>query len=134
MLIPRQMDKTRSGILSSYALTWIAKILLVCGLFSLGSCVSRWNATHTVLESANMVVLAVDYKQTKNFVKNCRELNPIMGECGKRIPPEVYFPVVAGLHVLTAILLPSDYRYIFQGFTLGLEMSTIHTNLTRADP
>jgi hypothetical protein len=99
--------------------------LVLC--LMLASC-ARWTKTDTVLEAAFIATTAIDWHQTMSITHDCQEINPVIGRCGDGAPPNLYFPVVFVLHAAVAALLPHPWREIFQGFTIGLEASTIYSN------
>lgn len=71
---------------------------------------------------------AIDWHQSLDIVATCNEINPIIGECGQRVPLAVYLPAVVLGEVLIAYSLPPKWRKLFEGFALGLETHTIWSN------
>jgi hypothetical protein len=94
---------------------------------TLASCTS-WEKHDTALELAFMTVTAIDWHQTMSITAGCQEANPMIGRCGEVVPPMLYFPIALLAHAAAAATLPRPWREIFQGFTIGLEASTIYTN------
>jgi hypothetical protein len=59
----------------------------------------------------------------------CREANPIIGECGQRVAPGLFFPLTGVVHAIAAGLLPhGEWRRGFQMLSAGAEATTIWTN------
>ncbi len=88
-----------------------------------------WTGTDTALEAAVGLSLLGDYLQTRRITRDGRESNPVIGRRGGRVPPEVYFPAVLGLHALAARALPRPWRTLTQGALLGMQGAAIHHNL-----
>jgi hypothetical protein len=81
------------------------------------------------LETAFAGALVLDYKQTQQITDQCFEWNPIIGQCGQRVPPTIYFLLGTLIHAgVTAVIPNGSWRTLFQGLTLGIEAETIHTN------
>lgn len=94
-----------------------------------GGCVSRpWTKTDTALEAACVGLAVLDLNQTTQITRDCMEGNPILGPCGDRVPPAVWFPTMIVLHAITSYLLPSDWRHAFQGVTVGFQTHVSITN------
>lgn len=110
------------------------KIILLFLAIVCASCASMranaktWDKTDTMLETATILMLSVDYLQTIKIVKACVEINPVIGKCGERINPHVYFGSVGMLHVLTSIILPPAWRNVSQGVVIGTQTSTVFSN------
>lgn len=87
-----------------------------------------WTTADTLREVAFMTPTTLDWGQTMHIVKNCAELNPIIGECGQRVSPGYYFPAMIVLHAAVAALLPPGPREAWQYIAAGGELSTIWLN------
>jgi hypothetical protein len=96
-------------------------------ILSLASC-ERWTKRDTALELAFVGVTAVDWRQTIDITKDCDESNPMIGPCGRVVPPNIYFPMAILVHAAVAACLPPTWRTVFQAFTTGLEVATIAQN------
>lgn len=75
-----------------------------------------------------LVTLATDWAQTVWITEDCSEHNPILGECGERVPHYVYFPVMIAGSMIISRVLPEWYRGVFQGAVTGAEAATIWDN------
>lgn len=81
------------------------------------------------LEMGFVVATMLDAEQTDTITRDCREANPIIGECGERMNPGLYFPIVLAAHFVATALLPNGpWRTTFQALTLGIEAKTVHGN------
>ncbi len=72
--------------------------------------------------------LLADWHQTRRITANCLEANPIMGRCGEKLSPDIYFPVAIVAHATLARLLPRPYGRILQGLTIGKQLHTVGRN------
>jgi hypothetical protein len=90
---------------------------------------NAWTGTDTALESLFGAAMLGDYLQTRRIQRAGREVNPIMGARGQRVPPELYFPATMGLHYLTMKALPASWRHAAQGLSLGFEGGVVGRNL-----
>jgi hypothetical protein len=81
------------------------------------------------LEGAFAATMVVDALQTKAITAMCRESNPVIGACGERASPLVYFPLVALVHVaITASIPRGTWRNVWQAFSFGVAVKAVHTN------
>lgn len=101
------------------------RALIACVV--LAAC-TPWRPQDTVLETAFIASIAVDWHQTMTITGDCSEANPVIGPCGHSVPPEIYFPITVLVHAVVARVLPPPWRELFQAFTIGLEVSTIWGN------
>jgi hypothetical protein len=67
------------------------------------------------------------------ITENCSEINPVIGECGERVSPHLYFPVVMVGFMVVSRLLPESYRTAFQGALFGGELATTWDNWNKED-
>lgn len=88
-----------------------------------------WRTQDQGMEGISLTLLATDWGQTvQDVTTSCNEGNPIIGECGQRVSPNVYFPVVMVTSMVISRLLPPYYRDVFQGALIGAEMTTVQSN------
>lgn len=88
-----------------------------------------WTARDGLLEAGFAGSMALDYMQTERITGICMESNPIMGRCGQRVSPKLYFPLAALLHLGVTAALPRGWaRTTFQGVSLGLEGAVVVYN------
>ena len=87
-----------------------------------------WTNTDTMLQAGVGVGLLLDYLQTRKIVKDGTEANPIIGNRGQRVRPEIYFPATFLASALAAKYLPPDWRHALQGGLIGLQGSTVYHN------
>ena len=99
-------------------------------LTALASCTpANWTKKDQGLEGVELVLLATDWGQTvQDVVPNCNEANPIIGECGERLRPGVYFPVIIATTMVVTRLPPENLRSVFQGAMIGAETATVWDN------
>lgn len=83
------------------------------------------------LASASTALLAVDWHQTRGIVKECAETNPVIGQCGERVSPDTYFPVVALVHLAVGATLPRHWRELWFSTIAGVQGSTTWLNWRR---
>lgn len=95
----------------------------------------NWGKRDQALENMILVTTAIDWYQTQGIVRNCWEGNPIIGECGERVSPNIYFPaVMVGQALISRYLLSRWGRGVFQGALLGAEVATTWDNHYQEDP
>lgn len=89
-----------------------------------------WSAHDVALAVAETAVTSVDWHQTRTTVApQCWEANPVIGSCGQRVNVDVYFPVMMGLSLLTAALLPDGWmRTTLLATETGVEANAVITN------
>ena len=85
-----------------------------------------WTTADTVLEAAVLATFAIDYTQTKRIVSDGRESNMLLS--GGHISTDAYFLTVAASHVLVTRILPSRWRHVLQGVTIGAQTRSIARN------
>lgn len=89
----------------------------------------RWTKLDVGLEATFVAADVIDGLQSRKFVTSCREENPVIGNCGQRVPLGVYIPLSALLHVGIAWALPhGSVRTVFLAATAGAELDTIYAN------
>ncbi len=88
-----------------------------------------WNTRDRVLGAAATTFLFADWMQTRTgATPHCLELNPIIGACGERVHPDVYFPLVILGNLVAAELMGSDWRPVALGAMTGAEAATVWAN------
>lgn len=93
---------------------------------------AEWTRTDTAAQLAVTASLAVDYQQTRQALdEGAVESNPVMGESGERVAPEVYFPAVAVIALTGAVALPRPWRGILQGGLFTVQTKVITGNWVR---
>ena len=101
---------------------------IALALALLSGCPSDWRKRDTVLEVGLVGVTAVDWYQTRDITRHCSEINPIIGECGRRVNMHVYFVGTIILEMVTARLISKDWRSVLHGAWLGVEGATVYDN------
>lgn len=89
---------------------------------------TTWTGPQAALAYSSSALLVVDWAQTRGIVQDCREWNPVLGPCGERLSPGVYFPLVIGANLLLAHLLPAGWREGYLGVMTGVEGATVGQN------
>lgn len=88
-----------------------------------------WTRVDTAAQVAVAATLAADGYQTMSYIgPNCMERNPIIGECGDRVPIPIYMPAVFALELAAAYALPPSWRRWFVGAFGGFEAAIVYTN------
>ncbi len=83
----------------------------------------------TSLALASTTLLAVDWSQTRGGITSaCRELNPIIGPCGDRVPVDMYFPVVIVAHLALGLAMREPWRDVWFGTVAGAQAATTWAN------
>ena len=110
-------------------------LLLAAAIAALSGCchADAWRPHQIALESAFLVADYIDMRQTEHVVSRGTESNPLIGRHGQYIPPVVWFPVTAVLHLAIMHFLPSVHRSWALGASAGFEWSTVQTNYYLGD-
>lgn len=74
------------------------------------------------------VSLSIDWLQTRDIVKRCNELNPVIGECGQRVSPDIYFPVVILGTLAAGYLIGGAWGDATFAAMAGAETATVWAN------
>lgn len=82
----------------------------------------------TALATASTAALVLDWRQTQRITADCQESNPLLGSCGDRIPPGVYFPAVIALHLAAGVALPAGWSEAWFAAWAGFEGKVVHYN------
>ncbi len=93
-----------------------------------GAHAEKWTAVDYALESSFVALMAADYLQTRQIVEHGREGNPVMGNAGELMPPEIYFPSVVVTHAIVMLALPKTARRIALGVSVGIQVHAVQTN------
>jgi hypothetical protein len=101
----------------------------VLALVVLASCGPKnWRTQDMLLEGAVVASTIADWNQTVGITRDCREANPIIGECGERVNPHLYFASFLVIQGIVTRLLPPHYRPVIQGGITGTELATVWDN------
>ena len=106
----------------------VAAMRFLIALALVSGCTGGWSKYDTLREIGFAAEQSTDWYQTSWIVKNCDETNPIMGTCGGRMSPNVYFPVATALHAAVSSVLPPEWRRSWQYFTGGAEGTIVWMN------
>jgi hypothetical protein len=109
-----------------------ALLVLAFVLFpSLCQAADPWETTDYALAGAAVAALAVDWGQTRHIAKNPQrfaETNPILGPSPSVGKVDAYFVGAIVGTVALAHVLPGDWRQLFLGGVLALELSVVNQN------
>lgn len=94
----------------------------------LGCFPQNWSKRDTAFEAVSTVLLTADWFQTQAITERCIEANPIIGRCGDRVNPNVYFPLVIVTSMVVTRLLNPDLRTPFQAGLIGVQAATVWDN------
>lgn len=120
---------TRGRAAAWFALCMLAALLVTCAGSGCATAGRGWTRADTAAQFAIAAELAADGYQTMDYIApNCMERNPIVGECGDRVPIPVYMPVVFAAEFLAAWALPPEWRRGVVGAFGGYEAAIIYTN------
>lgn len=92
-----------------------------------------WHKRDIALGAVYLAASTVDMLQTRHITAACRENNPIMGECGERLAPEVWFPLSDFLGYVILDQLPSSSRGWILGLASGFEIKAVQRNWMLGD-
>ena len=98
---------------------------------SLGHAADPWETTDYALAGATLAALAVDWGQTRYIAKNTHrfnETNPMLGATPSVGKVDAYFVGSMLGTVAVAHVLPSDWRQMFLGGVLALELGVVSQN------
>ena len=90
-----------------------------------------WETTDYALAGAAVAALAVDWGQTRHIAKNPNrfiETNPVLGTAPSVGKVDAYFVGAMVGTVALAYVLPSDWRQLFLGGVLALELGVVQQN------
>jgi hypothetical protein len=101
------------------ALALTAALLTGCG----------WSHLDRALAVTSTATLMADWHQTRStIVPACREWNPVIGECGQRVHPDLYFGVVVVANLALAHVLGSTLRGTWLAGLTGVQGHTVFSN------
>lgn len=96
-------------------------------LLLLSSCSPQ--ARRTTLAAVSTGLLAADWMQTRDFiVPACDESNPVIGPCGERFHPDLYFPLVLAANLALGLALPSPWSELTWATVAGVQGATVWHN------
>ena len=90
-----------------------------------------WGPTDYALAGAAVAALAVDWGQTRHIAKNPHrfaEQNPLLGPAPSVGKVDAYFVGAMVGTVALAHVLPGDWRQLFLGGVLALELGVVNQN------
>jgi hypothetical protein len=109
-----------------------ALLILAFVLFpSLCRAADPWETTDYALAGAALAALAVDWGQTRHIAKNPNrfiETNPVLGTSPSVGKVDAYFVGAMVGTVALAHVLPGDWRQLFLGGVLALELGVVNQN------
>ena len=110
-----------------------AVVLALLALSGSPALADSWTTNDTLTQTAVLTALTVDYFQTSRIIRDPvdpthLESNPVMGERGEKMSPELYFAGVAIAHTLIVRKLPQPYRRLSQVAVLLIQADAISTN------
>jgi hypothetical protein len=108
----------------------VSALVLTAALLGVGPSQARaddWTARDTAAQAVVGLSLAADYLQTRQIVRDCRESNPMIGDCGENMSPALYFAAVFGVSTLV-YKLPRPYREIVQVAIVAVQVSSVRHN------
>jgi hypothetical protein len=85
-----------------------------------------WTTADTAIESGCIALFLIDWAQTLD--RRYQESNPILGNHPSTAAVHGYFLAVISAQVVVARLLPSPWRSVFQGITIGIEGRSVVNN------
>ena len=90
-----------------------------------------WSHEDTVRESVYLTLLAVDWAQTRSFLRNGdEEANPFLGERPHQDKVDAVVILTGIAHVYVASILPESYRSAFQYVSIGVEVGAVSHNFS----
>lgn len=106
------------------------KISLIAILLALFAACSPSLRTRA-LAIASSTTIVLDWHQTIGITRECDELNPVIGECGERTDPNLYFTVALLAHLAVGAMLPEPWRDVWFSSIAGAQASTVVRNWRR---
>lgn len=85
----------------------------------------------TTLAIASTSLLFVDWRQTRGIAASCNEENPVIGWCGERVPPDVYFAFVIVAHLALGLAMHNGWDDAWFATIAGAEGATTWSNYRR---
>jgi hypothetical protein len=116
----------------------LISLMGLMGLINLMGCASiqhnihTWTWKNTVLEASCVTLSTIDAVQTANHARDnwngWEEQNPILGKYPHQDTVYAYFASWVLIHGLVALILPEEWRYVWQGACIVGEGYTTITN------
>ena len=107
-------------------------IILLLIFFPTSSYAGDWSPSDTKREVAYLTLHIIDWAQTRDIARNPREgrkeSNPILGPAPSVGEVNSYFMATGLGHLAISYLLPSNPRFMWQGFTITIEAFVIGHN------
>ena len=91
----------------------------------LAACVGP--ARTAALGVTSTFALGADWAQTSRYTSECREANPILGQCGEHLSPHIYFPILMVAN-LAAGLTMGAWGDLSMALVTGAEGATVVGN------
>ena len=106
------------------------KAMLAMAAALSGCCYKNWTDRDVLLQGTIIGLQAVDWGQTQGITADGRELNPIVGAHGERVPLNLYAPAIMVCNVLVSAVLPHGWmRTSWQVGTVGVQTwSVVHNH------
>ena len=83
----------------------------------------------TAVATVSTALIAADWYQTRTFITpECMEMNPVIGTCGEKVHPDVYFPIVIVSHIIIGAVLPKNWRNVWFAAIAGVQGHTVYSN------
>lgn len=101
--------------------------------FSPANAADSWSKQDIVLEVTYQALLAIDWGQSRQIARNPEqyyEYNPLLGRHPSTTWVNTYFAASALLHLGVTHYLPKKCRPYFQGFTIGVETTSVVNNFS----
>ena len=93
----------------------------------------EWSTSDTGREAVYLVLLGIDWAQTRHIVSNpdkFYEFNPIIGRHPHTDRVDIYFAGSVLLNIVIADALPSKYREVFQYVNIGWQGAFVLHNFS----
>ncbi len=94
---------------------------------------NSWSNTDKSLETAYLILQALDYNTTRQFLrhpKNFSETNTLIGKHPSQEKLAAANLLTALSHLYIADKLPNPYKKIFQTISIGIEGNAVKNNLS----
>jgi hypothetical protein len=85
-----------------------------------------WTTTDTVVETGCIALFLIDWNQTLD--RRYQESNPLLGNHPSAAAVDGYFVAAMSVQFVAARLLPSPWRSVFQGISIGIEGRSVVNN------
>lgn len=104
----------------------------------LTGCAGGWTKGDYAMGVGLVGITTIDWRQTRRYIATptaCDEANVVIGQCGQRVPPDLYFPVMTVLQLGLAAILPhGSWRTAALGLAGGIELGAVETNVQDGTP